>query len=199
MARLSIYCPYCHRHTSLDIAPSIHSSGNNTAKCIWKKNEREKWWIGVCNFCHNPVLCLNDGDRIFPNPQPSPTDERIPEDIRNDLQESKDCFSLGAYRAAAVMARRSMQSACIDKGALKHKLADQIVELKTRGIISSDLQEWADVVRWVGNDAAHPNKDKVEREDAEDILKLAEQFMHIIYVTPAIAKERMVKRKKPNQ
>lgn len=53
-----------------------------------------------------------------------------------------------------------------------------------------------DVVRWIGNDAAHPNKDKVEREDAEDILSLAEQFLQVLYVAPAIAQTRRAIRKK---
>jgi hypothetical protein len=69
-------------------------------------------------------------------------------------------------------------------------------ELASNGVITKDLKEWADVVRWVGNDAAHPSKDEVNKEDAEDILKLAEQFLHVIYVAPAIAKERRAKRGK---
>ena len=43
-------------------------------------------------------------------------------------------------------------------------------------------------MRWIGNDAAHPAAE-VTKDDAEDILKLAEQFLHVIYVAPAIAKE----------
>jgi hypothetical protein len=51
-------------------------------------------------------------------------------------------------------------------------------------------------VRWVGNDAAHPNDQNVTKEDAEDSLKLAEQFLHILFVTPAIAKARRTERGK---
>jgi len=67
---------------------------------------------------------------------------------------------------------------------------DQIEELANEGVITSELKEWAHVVRWVGNDAAHPDSLEVTEEDAEDILKLAEQFLHVLYVTPAIARER---------
>ena len=51
-------------------------------------------------------------------------------------------------------------------------------------------------MRWVGNDAAHPDKQAVTKEDAEDILHLAEQFLNVIYVAPAIAKEQLTKRGK---
>jgi len=89
-----------------------------------------------------------------------------------------------------------MQSTCIDKGAKKDKLVDQIAELLATGVITNDLKGWADVVRWVGNDAAHPDKMVVSKEDADDILQLAEQFLHVIYVAPAIAIERRKKRGK---
>jgi len=195
---VSIFCPFCRRHTSLTPAPVIFKHGYDTLKidAKWEKSYNATWWIGVCNFCKMPVLVLNDGDIIYPTPLPSPTDERIPETIRHDLDEAKMCFSVNAYRACAVMARRAMQSACIDKGTSKEKLVDQLEELAANGIITKDLREWADVVRWVGNDAAHPDTEEVNKEDAEDILKLAEQFLHVIYVAPAIAKERKAKRSK---
>ena len=110
--------------------------------------------------------------------------------MRIDLIEAKLCYSIDAFRACAVMARRTMQNACIDKGAKKGDLVNQIKELQTNGTITKDLAEWANVVRWVGNDAAHPNKDSVEKEDAEDILSLAEQFLQVLYVAPAIALSR---------
>lgn len=157
---------------------------------MWIKDPSEKWWIGICNYCNDPVLILNQGVRIYPHPLPSPTDTKIPEKIRKDLMEAKFCFSVNTFRACAVMARRSIQAACIDKGARKEKLVDQLQELKSNGTITNDLLEWANVVRWVGNDAAHPNGDEVRKEDSEDILKLAEQFLHVLYVAPAIAMER---------
>jgi len=196
---ISIFCPFCQRHTSLTIAPGrCQNSDNHSALAIWDvgDNLNTMWWIGICNYCKEPVLVCNNGDIVYPNPSPSPTDERIPEPIKQDLNEAKICFSIKAYRACAVMARRAMQTACIDKGSKKDKLVDQLQELALNGTITKDLNEWANVVRWVGNDAAHPNKENISKEDAEDILNLAEQFLHVIYVAPAIAKEQRNKRGK---
>jgi hypothetical protein len=198
--KVSIFCPYCQLHTSLRMAPAEYTNALLNRKdytaALWAKSFQEKWWIGVCNYCDQPVLVLNQGESVFPLPLPSKTDDRIPKDIREDLIEAKLCFSVRAYRACAVMARRCMQSTCLDKGATKKDLRDQLNELSTNGIITRELKEWADVVRWVGNDAAHSKKDVVTLEDAEDILKLSEQFLHVIYVAPAIAKERKTKRGK---
>lgn len=198
--KVSIFCPYCLMHTSLRMAPAEYTNAllNRTEQtaALWAKSFQEKWWIGVCNYCDRPVLVLNQGESVFPLPMPSKTDDRIPKDIREDLIEAKFCFSVRAYRACAVMARRCMQSTCLEKGATKKDLQDQLNELATNGIITRELKEWADIVRWVANDAAHPNKQNVTFEDAEDILNLAEQFLQVIYVAPAIAKERKTKRGK---
>jgi hypothetical protein len=171
-------------------------SSEKTTVALWKKDNKNNWWIGVCNSCRMPVLVLNKGQIVYPNPLPSPSDTRIPEHIRNDLDEAKTCFSIKVCRASAVISRRAMQSACIDKGAAKERLVDQLHELADSGVITKELKKWADVVRWVGNDAAHPDKQTVTEKDAEDILHLAEQFLHVIYVAPAIAKEQRTKRGK---
>jgi len=190
---ISIFCPYCHKYTSLTAATQNVSIGTGrevTVRVEWKDSNELKWWIGITNCCQSPVLILEDGNTIYPAPLPSPTDKRIPESIRQDLEEAKMCFSISAYRACAVMARRAMQSACIEKRTTKDKLSEQLQELASNGVITKEIKEWADVVRWVGNDAAHPNAEKVTKEDADDILKLAEQFFHVLYVTSAIARER---------
>ncbi|HLF35855.1 MAG TPA: DUF4145 domain-containing protein [Cyclobacteriaceae bacterium] len=196
---LSIFCPHCQRHTAVSTAPAeyeeSYGSKYHTA-ALWDTGHGDKWWIGICNYCHKPVLVKNNGQEIYPKPFPSPTDSRIPNPMRQDILEAKLCYSIDAFRGCSVMARRAMQNACINKGATKKDLVHQIEELQTNGIITKDIKEWADVVRWVGNDAAHPNKDDVVKEDAEDILSLAEQFLQVLYVAPAIAQARRTIRKK---
>lgn len=186
---LSIYCPHCHKHTALTPAPVNYTHGyeEGVTRAFWIKSSSETWWIGICNSCHQPVLVLNSGYVVYPTPLPKPTEKDIPELIRSDLDEAKACFSAGAYRAAAVMARRAMQVAALDKGATKDKLVAQVTELQQSGKITTDLKDWADAVRWVGNDAAHPNGVQVTKDDAEDVLQLAEQFLHVLYVAPALA------------
>jgi hypothetical protein len=161
-------------------------------EAMWERGQGDYWWIGVCNNCNNAVLVHNEGasTTIYPHAMPSPTDPRIPEPLSNDLQEAKKCFTVEAYRGCAVMARRAIQSACCEKGSDKDRLVDQLHQLAVDGVITKDLREWADVVRWIGNDAAHPGSGTVTRDEAEDILSLAEQFMNTVFVAPAIAKER---------
>lgn len=196
---LSIYCPHCHKHTALSMARASYETNYHSisfTNALWEKSHGEKWWIGVCNGCAHPCLVLNNGEVIFPAESPKPTDPNIPKDLAIDLDEAKKCFSIACYRACAVMARRCIQNACIKMGATAKDLVGQIAELAGKGVITKDIQEWATVVRWVGNDAAHPGKDLVKSEDAKDCLELAEQFLHVLFVTTAVAKARRAARGK---
>ena len=198
MFRVSIHCPFCRRHTSLEPAQAEIESGFQSfcANVAWQGERNDLWWIGVCNYCRKPVLVLNEGDTVYPHELPAPTDERIPDAIRNDIDEAKSCLNVSAWRAAVVMARRAIQTAAIEKGApAGSKLVDQINHLASNGIITQEIKNWADVVRWVGNDGAHPGGVAVSQEDAEDILNLAEQLMNVIYVTPALAAARKQNRR----
>ncbi|MHA1381000.1 MAG: DUF4145 domain-containing protein [Candidatus Helarchaeota archaeon] len=95
------------------------------------------------------------------------------------------------------LARRALQLTCIDKGANpKSRLVKQIEELFTTQIITIDLKNLAHSVRWVGNDAVHPNAEEVIDSDAEDVLNLTEQLLYVLYVAPALAKKQKDKRRK---
>jgi len=195
VARVSIYCPHCQRHTSLEPAPTkTEIEGRRyTVAAIWRPDDYEAWWIGLCNYCGRAVLVQGEGHTVYPTALPSPTDKNIPDAIRSDLNEAKKCDTISAWPGCAVMARRAIQSAAIERGASGSKLVDQVADLASKGVITQDLKEWADVVRWVGNDAAHPGGQAVTQQDAEDILKLAEQFLHVIYVARPPSRRRAAK------
>jgi uncharacterized protein DUF4145 len=192
---VALNCPHCGIYVALIMAPT---RGNDKFPAIWQKAGNDLWWIGICPKCRMGVLAHEDqqggGYTFYPAELPTSTDNRIPDEIRSDIDEAKRCFSVQAYRASAVMARRAIQAACINQGAKKDNLVAQLHELASNGVITNSLKEWGDAVRWVGNDAAHPNGDEVVKEDAEDILSLAEQFMHTVYVAPAIAQNIRAKR-----
>jgi hypothetical protein len=80
-----------------------------------------------------------------------------------------------------------MQVAAIDKGATADKLVQQIEQLHTNGKITAEIKDWAHAVRWVGNDAAHPGGLAMKEDEVSDVLHLAEQFLHVLYVSPALA------------
>jgi hypothetical protein len=191
----SIYCPYCRQHTALSQALN-HSAREVPA--IWRDPRNgDSWWIGICNYCFQPCLVKNDAQQVYPNPIPEPTDERVPEPIRKDLDEAKACFAINAFRAAAIMARRTIQSVVHEHGHTAGNLMNQIDAMAAAGQITHQIKEWAHEVRFVGNDAAHPNGVEVGKADAEVIIELAKQLLQNIYVAPSIAQQLRAARTPP--
>jgi hypothetical protein len=199
----TMLCPHCHAHTEL--APALIDMSAYVGRAMhipakWESKKSGVWWIGSCRRCEHVVLAHGErAENIYPTPRPAPSDERIPDHIRRDLDEAKLCMTVGAFRASLTMARRSIQAACLLKGATERKtLYEQIDELEAARAITPDLKTWAHEVRHLGNDGAHPPKDYandvVEKDDAEDVLELAEQFLEAVFVTPALAEERRKKR-----
>ena len=195
----SIYCPYCHKYTSLDsltIRTGTSIGGRNvTTSASWYDSSREiSWAMKKCNSCQNVVMLKNHGETIYPSPLPPPIDERIIEAVKIDLKEAKLCFSVSAFKATVVLSRRALKSICIDKGASKKKkLYEQIQDLANNDVITNDLKEWATEVRYIGNEGAHPDEE-INSEDAEAILKLTEQIANVIYIMPEMARELRQKR-----
>lgn len=131
----------------------------------------------------------------YPNTLPQTVDDQIPEPVKSDFEEALVCESAGSYRGAATLARRTLQVICLDKGASKtKKLHEQIDELFTKNVITQDIKDWAHEVRYVGNDAAHPNATDVTKDDARDILELLESMCDVLYIAPARAAARKAKR-----
>ena len=161
----SIYCPKCRRHTNL-IYRAGYERSITGGKYLYHAVEE-------CNNCQQHFLTIrlkNQYGQIlksYPEGLPKTVNSLISDSVKKDFEEALLCQSVGAYRGAAVLARRAVQLICLDKGAKKgEKLHKQIEELFDNNIITQDIKDWADEVRYIGNDAAHPNKEEVNKEDS---------------------------------
>ena len=191
----SIHCPSCGKSTALTERSRCEKRNKGGAVVA-------TYSIAECNNCDFFVLVKRVSGaivKIHPDPLPDPVHEKTPGFLKRDIEEAKKCFAVGCYRATSVMARRALQSCCFDKKAPDKNLKEQIDWLLSKQIITKDLRDWADEVRFTGNDAAHPPKkpeedEEVSCEDAHGILTLLEQFVNVLYVTPALATEMKEKR-----
>lgn len=192
----AIFCPFCHKHIAPMIARASYTyltySGYTNAS--WFDENGIQWWIGICNYCKKPMLIRDSGDIVYPYQQPALADSRIPSDIATDLNESKMCLSVDCYRAAATMARRCIQSACLALGAPDADPYDQIKYLFDKHQITKDLSDWANAVRCLGRDGAHPHREPVDKVDAEDAVSLADKFCEVLFVVPKIAQAQRAQR-----
>lgn len=132
---------------------------------------------------------------MYPTPQPEPVSEAIPQEVGLDLLEARMCLGIGAWRAASVMARRSIEGAAAVHKAAGSTLKALIQSLTKQQVITPRMQEWAEEVRELGNDAAHAGSPEVTKTDAEEIVELASAILDDLFVKPAPAKAATSRRR----
>ena len=201
----SFYCPNCRQASAL-------TDRTKYTKELDGGRLRVIYAVAECNDCDFHFLVARENRsgkiiNIWPKSLPGKVNDLIPEPIKGDFEEALVCEAAGSYRGAAALARRTLQVICLEKGAPKEKrqkknpekmmkvdLSEQIDWLFTNNIITQDIRDWAHEVRYVGNDAAHPNVTDVTSDDARDILELLQSTCEVLYVAPARAATRKAKR-----
>lgn len=152
-----------------------------------------RWIFGACEVCGFPVVAVHD--RIyapdseawddltveFPAAVSLPRDS-VPESVRSAFAQAAQCFDLGLYEPAAVMARKAVEISVSERGCKARRLSDSLKELLDNQGIDADLYAWSDAVRLIGNTGAH--EPTVTREDAQDSLAFAEALAERLFVMP---------------
>lgn len=177
-------CPYCDvmatmqpRMLALDWG--IYFCVNCEEEVLFKK----AWVPGKGKRKSTRTLELVD---YYPKKIPK-FHKAIPKFIIQDLTEAHLCFDSRAWKGSVVLARRALQSACIDKGAKKDTLQNQINDLASKNVIPPQLANLAHKIRLFGNFGAHPSDDlleKIVKRDAQEVLGFADDFLSQAYVLP---------------
>lgn len=207
----STTCPHCQTPSQITYFPT--SSGNRDALFIWLGEsvarlvdsnfilplayqfdlEDKRWRLGRCENCLKPVfLILDAGEQsilaIYPPYAGKPDPDISKKQVGEDYVEARLCFRVGAFKGAAVLCRRALQGAAIDKGSKKDKLVDQLDELAASGELTIKLAQLAHSVRVLSNYGAHPGEDGLDdltSAEAEALCALTWQILEHLYVVPA--------------
>jgi hypothetical protein len=130
---------------------------------------------------------LNKWSRIFPPPVRGLPNE-IPKLLRELFDEGRR-VATQSDRAAAVLARALLQLTLREVGFNKQNLNEQIVSVRSDPNATSMLIEKLDLVRHVGNLAAHPtvadgNLLNVEPGEVEALFAAIEELFDVFFVRP---------------
>jgi hypothetical protein len=110
----------------------------------------------------------------------------VPSEIAQVFQEAVRAMHADCPRAAAVMARRTLEAMTVDKGVTKGTLADRLNGLAAKGVLLPTLADWSKEVRLVGNTGAHFDPiGSVSKEDAEDLISFVRELLRYLYELPA--------------
>ena len=126
----------------------------------------------------------------------------IPKDIPNHIAKDYSEASIvinDSPKASAALGRRCLQSILREKNPdiKQGNLSNEINQVIGIGNLPSDISESLDVIREIGNFAAHPNKDlhtgevlPVEDGESEWVLDVIEMLFDFYYVLPAKSKAK---------
>lgn len=180
---VAVQCPHCAR--------TVHSKiGGATNWYVSESGEAGRYLLASCEQCQGPILFSQDYEQWEEKYDPPivlyPTRERafggnIPPSVRIAFEEAETCFKASAHTASALMCRRSLEAITHEKGASGRTLAEKIKALEEKGLITGEFTSWFDMLRQVGNQAAHDVTAPVSSTDARDTLDFTHALIEFIY------------------
>jgi hypothetical protein len=113
-----------------------------------------------------------------------------PEIVRVYLQAERNFPMEGNEDAAGTMYRKALDIALkkID-ASLTGMLGAKIKKLAASGKLTTDLAEWSDHIRDLGNDAAH-EETPLTRKELEDLRGFTEMVLRYLFTLPNMIKKR---------
>jgi hypothetical protein len=148
--------------------------------------------LGKCLNCNEPILqrdkfnhvddhYWSDGfDQLYPIIEIEAS-KNAPKIVRGPYSEAIKCYRVQAYDACVIMCRKGIEAICIDKKLSNGNLFDKLKKLKDIGILSTEMYQWSDELRLLGNDCAHDHNEIVTKEDAKDSIDFFEALITYLY------------------
>jgi len=208
-----VKCPHCR--TAFDLAnagPKTHDLGQD-GEHLWKLS-----WV-KCPACERFVVNLLSGPlevvtagkhrwvqlnthraeslQVHPLGATRPLSPEVPSAYAERFQRAVKVLPL-APDASAAVSRRLLQDLIHGEAGIKRRdLSSEIQELLDSNTLPSALADELDVIRTVGNFAAHPIKSQstgevvdVEPGEAESLLDVLEELFDFYFVRPAASRRR---------
>lgn len=169
---------------------------------------------GCCPECKKMIVLLEqgiyqwidgEGDltdvtlsmTLYPKFTNITVDTAIPQKYRDDLNEAHAVLSISP-KSSAALSRRMLQNILREEYHInKRNLYEEIKEFLELSNIPKRLKDETDVIRHVGNFAAHPEKYRttgeiveVETEEAEWLIEVLNDILDFTFVQPQREQDR---------
>lgn len=134
--------------------------------------------LATCPHCESVMLLweINFGgydrfiERLHP-PEELKLHISIPQEVVDSFNEARICFKAGAFSACALMSRKTIEALYKVLGINAKNLYAGIEELNKKGLIEPGMLSWGEILRKLGNTAAHDITLKIDHYQAESILE----------------------------
>ena len=137
--------------------------------------------------CHAHLFFINAGGEPLVTYPPETIDfdsTGLPPGVLGALEEAVTCHANGAFFAAAIMARKTLEELCRDRKAEGENLYERIKALRDSVILPDQLLDGLDDLRLLGNDAVHVESrtyENVGRDEVEIALELTKEVLKAVY------------------
>ena len=147
-------------------------------------------FVAQCDHCKDLSVWVHEKLVYPPRGEAQPANPDLPEDIRRDYEEASSILDLSP-RGAAALLRLAIQKLCKNLGQPGKDLNKDIGALVSDGL-DDQVQMDLDVVRVIGDNAAHPGQMDLrdDRATAETLFTLLNQIADRT-ITPPIEFKRM--------
>ncbi len=201
-------CPRCEKQSSFHISASVPVTFDGGRILGRGEPDRathyEQVSVLICHNCHQGVTVLEEmlvggkrkaersgggtiswkGFHWWPLPG-MVAHAAIPVAIANALGEAVTALAADCPRAAAVMARRTLEAIAVDQGESTGVLAQRLANMASRNLLQPTLADWAKEVRLVGNSGAHFDPiNPVTKSDATQLIEFVRELIKFIYILP---------------
>lgn len=157
--------------------------------------ELRPYSLAVCQSCRQALLLLSgevgpdaDPEDLPARPAPVlwPTVGRdladgVPALVMAELVDARACVRTGSTAAAALHVRRVLEAICADHGITGRTLYHALGRLRRDQVIDGWMAGLVEELREFGNMGVHLG-DKLTKEEAADLVTLAEALVEYIYV-----------------
>lgn len=140
------------------------------------------------------ALCRSHGatiKQIYPSPKRIEVPKHISATVQRAYEQGAHNAERGHSDAAAAMYRKALDVATreLDPSLAGKNLAPRIDALHAAGKLTSDLKEWAHVIRLDGNQGAH-DEEELTAAEIEQIASFTDLFLTYTFTLPAQVKAR---------
>lgn len=149
-----------------------------------------RWKLYLCKVCINVTLeqtksnsDVFEKEEILLYPFKKIESDFIPKGVAAAYDAALKVRQIdGAICAIAI--RRTLEMICIDKGAKGYNLFNKLKSLSDKGILPPIIEEMTDVLREIGNSAAHPGDEEFNQEIVPSMLEFIEVILDYVYNLP---------------
>lgn len=149
--------------------------------------------VGIPGFGRNQQGTVAEFKVVdtYPKPPVHAAPEHVPDRVAGVYIEASENLHRHKFETSEMLSRKALDLAT--KQLLpesKKKLFGRIEELRDTGKITSEMADWAHIVRDEGNGSVH-SEEEVTQEEAAELLAFTETFLMYAFTLPGmIAKRR---------